>query len=58
MSAKSIARRPQGRPSDYSDQLADLTCERMIMGRSIRRISEMDDIACEDKIYILSLANR
>lgn len=51
MNAKAVARRPQGRPSDYSDELADLICERMIMGKSIRKISEMDDMPCEDSIY-------
>jgi hypothetical protein len=48
---KAVARLPRGRPSDYSDELADLICERMIMGKSIRKISEMEDMPCEDSIY-------
>ncbi len=48
---KAIARKPQGRPSNYSNELADLICERMIQGRSIRKISEMEDMPCEDTIY-------
>lgn len=48
---KAIARLPKGRPTDYSDELADVICERMVTGKSIRKISEMEDMPCEDTIY-------
>lgn len=48
---KAVARLPKGRPSKYSNELADLICERMVTGKSIRKISEMEDMPSEDSIY-------
>ena len=43
--------RGRGRPTDYSAELADLICERIIKGMSVRKIGDMDDMPCEDTIY-------
>ncbi|MBP2564522.1 hypothetical protein CFBP5875_04625 [Agrobacterium pusense] len=43
--------RGRGRPTDYSDELADAICERIITGLSVRKIGDMDDMPCEDTIY-------
>ncbi|WP_064830972.1 hypothetical protein [Rhizobium phaseoli] len=43
--------RGRGRPTDYYDEIADIICERIITGLSVRKIGDMEDMPCEDTIY-------
>jgi len=47
----SIPRQGRGRPTDYADELADIICEKIITGLSVRKIGDMEDMPCEDSIY-------
>lgn len=42
---------PAGRPSDYSDALADLICERIAMGESLNKICKEDGMPCMVTIF-------
>lgn len=42
--AQSETAKPAGRPSDYSDDLASVICERLIEGQSLRTICLADDM--------------
>lgn len=46
-----IAVRRVGRPTDYSPEVAELICELIIKGYSVRKIGDVDTMPCEDTIY-------
>jgi hypothetical protein len=43
--------RPVGRPSSYSDALADAVCERMLNGQSLVKICEDEEMPSRTTIY-------
>jgi hypothetical protein len=43
--------RPVGRPSSYSDALADAVCERMLNGESLVKICEDEEMPSRTTIY-------
>jgi hypothetical protein len=42
---------PTGRPSDYSDGLADAICERLIMGDSMAAVCRDENMPSESMVY-------
>jgi hypothetical protein len=42
--SQELPKNPTGRPSDYSDELADAICERIAEGESLRDICSEDDM--------------
>jgi len=49
----------RGRPSDYTDDLADLICERLATGESLRAMCRDDDVLpCERTVYRWLLSNQ
>lgn len=40
------------RPTDYSDQLADEICVRIISGRSLNKVCRDEDMPCRDTAYL------
>lgn len=42
---------PAGRPSDYSQELADKICEKIVMGNSLRSICSDESIPCIATIF-------
>ena len=46
-----ITPKKTGRPTDYSDELADEICKRISEGRSVNRISRQDDMPVRSTIY-------
>lgn len=54
--AEAPAKRPPGRPSDYSEEMATLICNRMINGESLRSICR--DTAMPDPGTVLRWASK
>lgn len=50
--------RPPGRPSDYSLELADLICERMAEGESLRSICQADDMPNRATVFRWLASNK
>lgn len=44
-------KKPTGRPSDYTDELAELICERLILGESMKSICTDDEMPAEGTVY-------
>lgn len=44
--------RGRGRPTDYSPEIAETICQRIIEGLSVRKIADMDDMPTESTIYL------
>ena len=42
---------PGGRPTDYTEALADELCSRIALGNSLKRITEMDDMPSASAVY-------
>jgi hypothetical protein len=48
---------PIGRPSDYSDAVADKICEELMLGESLRAICAREDMPSERAVYNWLLKN-
>lgn len=46
-----VEARPMGRPTDYTDELADLICERLADGKSLRSICRADDMPDKSTVF-------
>ncbi len=44
-------KKPIGRPSDYTDALADAICERLMLGESMAKICACDGLPSESMVY-------
>jgi Bacteriophage Sf6, terminase small subunit-like len=42
---------PTGRPSDYTDELADAICQELMLGTSMAKICLRDDMPAEGTVY-------
>jgi hypothetical protein len=49
--AEAAPTRPVGRPSTYSDEFADLICERMLNGASLVKICKDEDMPSRASVY-------
>jgi len=52
MTNKKLALRGKGRPSEYTDELADDICQLIIQGHSVRKIADTDVMPTESTIYL------
>tara|TARA_R100000365_G_C2735136_1_gene64653 strand:+ start:94 stop:579 length:486 start_codon:yes stop_codon:yes gene_type:complete len=48
---KGAKKKPTGRPSSYSDELADLLCERLSDGESLRAICTSEDMPAKSTVF-------
>lgn len=46
-----MAKKPKGRPSDYTQEMADKICEALADGHSLRRICEADDMPNKATVF-------
>lgn len=42
---------PRGRPTSYSDEKADIICERLALGESLKGICETDGLPCQATVF-------
>ena len=42
---------PAGRPTDYTEELADEICRKVALGSNLRRISQEESMPCEETLY-------
>lgn len=49
---------PAGRPTDYSQELADIICARLAEGESLRTVCKDDDMPCKTTVFMWMRTNK
>lgn len=49
---------PGGRPTDYSQELADLICARLAEGESLRTVCKDEDMPCKTTVFMWMRSNK
>jgi len=51
MASKTLKKATKGRPSDYTQETADIICERLALGVSLRTVAKADDMPAMSTIF-------